>query len=100
MCHQQFGLANELAMFLPFDGAHRDGATFVDIQAIGLPRVHLCVGGAVAHQSALADLGVDASRDEEGDVDVGILQLQRLVEAEQGMLGRTIGATQWESKKS
>ena len=82
MCHQQFGLADKLAVFLSFDGAYRNGAAFVYVKTVGLPSVHLGVGGAIAHQGALADLRVDASWDEEGDVDVGIFQLQRLVKAE------------------
>ena len=91
MGHQQFGLADELAVLLPLDGTHRNGATFVHVKTVGLPSVHLGVGSAIAHQGALADLRVDASRDKEGDIDVGIFQLQRLIETEQGMLGGTVG---------
>ena len=100
MRHQQFGFPDELAVLLPFDGSHRNGTAFVNVEAIGLPSVHLGVGRAIAHQGALADLGVDAARDEESNVDVRILQFQRLIEAEQGVLGSTIGRAQGESKQS
>ena len=74
--HQKLGFSNELSVFLPLDGAHGDGTTFVDVEAVGLARVHLGVGRAIAHESALADLRVDASGDEEGDTDVVVFQLQ------------------------
>ena len=80
--HQQLGLADEFTVPLPFNGSHCDGSAFVHIQAVGLSGIHLGMGSAVTHQSALADLRVDAARDEEGDVDVGILQFQRLIKAE------------------
>ena len=57
-------------MFLSFDGADGDFAAFVHIEAVGLARVHLGVGGAVAVECALADLRVDASGNEEGHADV------------------------------
>ena len=78
-------------MLLPLDGADGDFSAFIDIEAVGLARVHLGVGGAVAVERALADLRVDASRDEEGNVDVVVFKLQRLVETEQGVLGGAIG---------
>ena len=90
MCHQQFGLADELTVFLTLDGFYGDGAAFVHIKAVGLPRIHLGMSRAVTHQGTLTDLCVDAPRDEEGDVDVGVFQLQRLIEAEQGVLGGAI----------
>ena len=88
--HQQLGATNEFAVLLPLDGTHGDLTAFVHIEAIGLSRIHLGVGRTVAHQRALADLRVDASGDEEGDVDVVVFKLQRLIEAKQGMLGSTI----------
>ena len=91
MRHQQFGAADEFAVLLPFDGADGDFATFVHIEAVGLSCIHLGVGRAIAVQGALADLRVDASRDEEGDADVVVFQFQRLVEPEQGVLGGTVG---------
>ena len=91
--HQQLAATDEFAVALPFDGAHGDGTAFVHIEAVGLSRVHLGVGGTVAHQCTFADLRVDASRNEEGDVDVVVFQLQRLVETEQSMLRRTVGRT-------
>ena len=90
MRHQQFCTPYEFAVLLPFDGTHGDGSAFVHIEAIGLSRIHLGVGCAVAHQRARADLRVDATRDEEGDVDVVVFKLQRLIEAKQGVLGSTI----------
>ncbi len=91
--HQQLGLANEFTVPLPFDGSYRDSSAFVHIQAVGLSSVHLGMGTAVAHQGTLADLRVDAAGDEEGDVDVGILQFQRFIEAEQGVFGGTVSRT-------
>ena len=91
ICHQQFRPADEFAVLLPFDGTYGDLAAFLDTQAVGLSRVHLGVGCAVAHQRALADLRVDATWDEEGNVDVVVFKLQRLVETEQGVLGGAIG---------
>ena len=70
MRHQKLGLANQFSMFLPLDGTHGDLAAFVYIEAVGLAGVHLGMGRAVAVEGALADLRVDASRDEEGDADV------------------------------
>ena len=93
MRHQKLGAADEFAVLLPFDGTDSDFATFVHIEAVGLSGIHFSVGCAVAVEGAFADLRVDASRDEEGDVDVVVLQFQRLVEAEQGVLGGTIGRT-------
>ena len=100
MCHQQFRAANELAMLLPFDGTHSDGTAFIDIEAVGLSCVHLGMSRAVAVQGALADLRVDASRDEESDVDVVVFQFQRLIKPEQGMLGRTIRRPQRKSEQA
>ena len=80
-------------MFLPFDCPNCDGTAFVYIQPVGLSSVHFGMGGAVAMQGTLADLGVDASRDEEGDIDVGVFQLQRLLESEQSVLGGAIRAS-------
>ncbi len=74
--HQKLGFPDEFSVFLPFDGAHGDGAAFVDVEAVGLAGVHLGVGRAVAHEGALADLRVDAPGDEEGDADVVVFQLQ------------------------
>ena len=100
MCHQKLGFTDELTVLLPFDGTHGDGAALVDIQTIGLSRIHLGVGGAIAVQGALADLRVDAPRDKEGDTDGVVLQLERLVEAEQGVLGGTVGRAQREAEQS
>ena len=80
--HQQLGASDKLPVFLPLDGTHGDGAAFVHIEAVGLTCVHLGMGRAVTHQCALADLRVDASWDEESDIDVVVFQLQRLVEPE------------------
>ena len=91
MRHQQLGTPDELAVLLPFDGAHGDSAAFLHIEAIGLARVHFGVGSAVAMKGALADLRVDAPGDEESDVDVVVFKLQRFVEAKQGVLGGAIG---------
>ena len=73
--HQKFGFPDEFSVLLPFDGAYCDLAAFVDVEAVGLSRIHLGVGCAVAHEGALADLRVDASGDEEGDADVVVFQL-------------------------
>ncbi len=86
-------------MFLSLDGADGDFAAFVDIEAVGLARVHLGVGGAVAVECALADLRVDASWDEESDSDVVIFQFQGFVKPEQGMFGRAICRAQREAEK-
>ena len=80
--HQQLGATDKFAVALTLDGPHSDGATSIHIEPVGLSCIHLGMGTAVAHQCALADLGVDASWDEEGDVDVVVFQLQRFVEAE------------------
>ena len=96
--HQKLGFPDEFSVFLPFDGAYGDGATFIDVEAVGLAGVHLGVGRAVAHQGALADLGVDTPWDQEGDVDVGILQLQRLIESEQSVFGSTVSGAQGEAE--
>ena len=72
--HQQLGTTDEFAVFLPFDGPHGDGSTLVHIEAVGLTGIHLGMGCAIAHESTLADLCVDAPRDEEGDADVIIFQ--------------------------
>ena len=90
--HEQLALADKFAVLLPLDGPYSDGAAAVHVESIGLAGVHLGMGRAVAHQGALADLGVDASGDQEGDMEVGILQLQRLIKAEEGVLGGTVGA--------
>ena len=82
MRHQQFRPANEFAVLLPFDGTHGNLAAFLHAEAIGLPCVHLGVGSAIAMQGAFADLRVNTPGDEEGDVDVVVFQLQRLVKAE------------------
>ena len=74
ICHQQFLPPDEFAVFLPFDGANGNFAAFLNTQAIGLSGIHLGMGGAVAMKGAFADLGIDASRDEEGDVDVVVFQ--------------------------
>ena len=74
MRHQQLGAADEFAVLLPFDGTHGDGATSFYAEACGLSGIHLVVFGAIAVQGALADLRVDTARDEEGDIDVVILQ--------------------------
>ena len=87
-------------MLLPLDGADSDFTAFLHAEAVGLAGVHLGVGRAVAHQCALADLRVDTPGDEEGDVDVVVLELQGLVEAEQGMFGGAISRTQWEAEQS
>ena len=76
ICHQQFRPSNELTVFLPFDGAHGNLAGFLHAEAIGLSCVHLGMGSAIAMKGALADLRVDASWDEEGDVDVVVLEFQ------------------------
>ena len=73
ICHQQFRPSNELAVFLPFDGAHGNLAGFLHAEAVGLSRVHLGMGRAVAMKGALADLRVDTPRDEEGDIDIVVL---------------------------
>ena len=73
VCHQQFRTPDEFAVFLPFDGAHGDGSAFLHAEAVGLSRVHLGMGRAVAMKGTLADLRVDTPRDEEGDVDVVVL---------------------------
>ena len=98
--HQKFGFSDELAMFLPLDGAHGDGAAFIDIEAVGLSSVHLGMGCAVTVKGTLADLRVDASRDEESDADVVVFQFQRLIKPEQGMFGRTIRRAQRKSEQT
>ena len=98
--HQQFSPPNEFAVLLPFDGTHGNLTSFLHAEAVGLPCVHLGMGSAIAMQSTLADLRVDAPRDEEGDVDVVVLQLQRFVEAEQGMLSGAIGRAQREAEQA
>ena len=98
--HQQFRASNEFTVLLPLDGTYGDLAAFLDTQAVGLSRVHFGVGCAVAHQRAFADLRVDAAGDEEGDVDVVVFQLQRLVEAKQGVFGGAIGRTQRETEQA
>ena len=74
--HQQLGAADEFAVFLPLGGAHGDSAALVHIETVGLACIHLGVGCAVTVQGALADLRVDASRNEEGDVDIVVFQFQ------------------------
>ena len=74
--HQQFCPSDELAVFLSFDGAHGNLAGFLHAEAVGLPCVHLGMGGAIAMKGTLADLRVDASWDEEGDVDVVVFEFQ------------------------
>ena len=76
MRHQQLGAADELAVFLPLDGPHGNLAAFFYAEAIGLSCVHLGMGSAVTVQCALANLRVDAPWDEEGDVDVVVLEFQ------------------------
>ena len=88
--HQKLGATDELAMALPFDGAHGDFAALIDIEAVGLAGIHLGMGRAVAVEGALADLRVDAPWDEESHADVVVFQLQRLIEPEQGMFRRAI----------
>ena len=100
MRHKQLGTPDEFAVLLPFDGSHGDSAAFLHIEAIGLARVHFGVGSAVAVKGTLADLRVDAPRDEEGDIDVVVFQLKRFVEAEQGMFGGTIGRAQREAEQA
>ena len=75
MPHQQLGAADEFAVLLPFDGTDSDFATFLHIEAVGLSCIHLGVCRAVTVQRTLADLRVDAPRDEEGDADVVVFQL-------------------------
>ena len=82
MCHQQLGAADELAVFLSFDGTHGDSAAFLYTEAVGLSCVHFSVGSAVTVKGTLADLRVDAPWDEEGDVDVVVFQFERLIETE------------------
>ena len=48
VCHQQFRTPDELAVFLPLDGAHGDGSAFLHAEAVGLSRVHLGMSRAVA----------------------------------------------------
>ena len=88
--HQQLGATDKFAVALTLDGAHGDGAAFVHIEAVGLTCIHLGMSCAIAHQRTLADLCVDAPRDEEGDVDVVVLELQRLIKAEQGVFCGTV----------
>ena len=99
VCHQQLALADELAVFLSFDGSYGDGTTAFHIESVGLTGIHLGMSAAVTHQCALTDLGVDAAWNQKGDIDVGIFQLQRLVKAEQGVFGGTISTAQWKSKQ-
>ena len=89
--HQQLGAPDKLAVLLSFNGTHGDFAAFVHIEAVGLSRIHLGMGRAVTHERTFADLCVDASRDKESDIDVVVFQFQRLVKAEQGMLGSAVG---------
>ena len=100
MRHQQLGAADEFAVFLPLDGPHGNLTAFFYAEAIGLACVHFGMGSAVTVQGALADLSVDASRDEEGDVDVVVFQFQRLIKAEQGVLGSAIGRAQREAEQA
>ena len=76
MRHQQLGTPDELAVLLSFDGTHGNLTAFFYAQAVGLPCVHLCVSCAVAMKGTLANLRVDASWDEEGDVDVVVFEFQ------------------------
>ena len=73
--HQKLCFSNQFSVFLSFDGAHGNFATFVYIESVGLSRVHLGMGRAVAMKGTLADLRVDTPRDEEGDSDVVVFQL-------------------------
>ena len=75
MCHQQLAFADEFAVFLSLDSEDGDGTALVHIKTIGLARIHLGVGCAVAMQGTLADLRVDAPGDEEGDADIVVFQL-------------------------
>ena len=74
--HQQLRTSNQFAMLLPFDGTNGDFAAFFHIEAVGLSCIHFGVGGTVAHECTLADLRVDASRNEEGDADVVVFQFE------------------------
>ena len=91
VCHQQLGAADEFTMLLPLDGSHGNLAAFFYAEAVGLSGIHLGMGSAVTVQCTFADLRVDTPRDEKSDVDVVVLQLQRLVKAEQSMFSCTIG---------
>ncbi len=100
MRHEQFGFADEFAVFLPFDGAHCDLSAFVHVKAVGLAGIHFGVGRTIAVEGTLANLSVDASGNEEGDSDVVVFQLQGFVETEQSVFGRTIGRAQRKAKQS
>ena len=100
MRHQQFRPSDELAVLLSFDGTHSDLAGFLHAEAVGLSSVHLGVGSAIAMQGTLADLRIDAPRDEESDIDVVVFELQGLVEAKKSMLGGAIGRTQREAEQA
>ena len=80
--HEQFRFSDEFTVLLAFDGTHGNGSTLVYIKTIGLSCIHFGMGCAVAMQRALADLCVDASRDEEGDANVVVFQFQGFVETE------------------
>ena len=98
--HQKLTFSYQFSMLLPFDGTHGDGAALVYVEAVSLSGIHLGVGGAVAVKGTLADLRVDAPWDEEGDADVVVFQLQRFVEAEQGMFCGAVGRTQRKAEQT
>ena len=76
MRHQQLGATNQLPVFLSLNGTHGDFAAFVHVEAVGLSSIHFGVGCAVAVERTLADLRVDAPRNEECDADVVVFQFQ------------------------
>ena len=100
ICHQQFLAADELLVLLFGDGLQGDFRAFGHVHAVGLTRVHLGEFFPGGEQCALGYLRADTARDEEGHLDVGVFQLQGLVESEEGVLGGAVGRAERESEEA
>ena len=98
--HQQLLAADELLVFFLGDGLQGDFRAFGHVHAVGLTRVHLGEFLPGGEQGALGYLRAYAAGDEEGDLDVGVFQLQGLVESEEGVLGGAVGRAERESEEA
>ena len=72
--------------------------TLVHIVTIRLTRIHHARSLAVAIEGILRHLGVDATRDDDGGLDLRILQRNGLIEAVDGVLRSAVGRPHGETK--
>lgn len=75
MCHEQLVFSDEFSVLLFLDSSYCNFRCFVNVETFRLTWIHFVVTLSVAKKSALADIGVDSSWNQECYAYVVVFQI-------------------------